>query len=140
MGVTGLGDDGRLRILCGFLQFTNGRQDMAKRVAEIKSLEHKIKTLADASLKRYYHSAEPAQDVGRLAKRALFKLVLNCSCTAPVTQSVAYVPCQRSGRTFLDCTVGTRPEQCGFQVQYESCTLCNFVVNLSNVLYLLLYA
>jgi hypothetical protein len=42
---------------------------------KLKSVKHKIKTLqvADASLKRCYHSAEPAQEVGRPAKRALFK-------------------------------------------------------------------
>jgi hypothetical protein len=39
---------------------------------KLKSVEHKIKTLADARLKRCDLSAEPAQDVGRLAKRALF--------------------------------------------------------------------
>jgi hypothetical protein len=57
-------------------------------------------------------SAGPAQDVGRQAKRALFKSVLNCCCTAPVTRSVASVPCKHSGSTFLDYKVGTRPEQC----------------------------
>ncbi len=104
---------------------------------KLKSVEHKIKTLADARLKRRDLSAEPAQDVGRLAKRALFISVLNCCCTVPVTRSVASVPCQRSGRTFLDCKAGTRPEPCGFQVWKQSCTLGNFVVNLSNFLYLL---
>jgi hypothetical protein len=75
--------------------------------------------------------------MGRHAKRALFTSVLNRCCTAPVTWSVASVPCQHSGRTFLDCKAGTRPEQCGIQVQTQSCTLGNFVVNLGNFLYLL---
>jgi hypothetical protein len=104
---------------------------------KLKSVQHKVKTLADARLKRCDLSAEPAQDVGRLAKRALFILVLNCCCTIPVTRSVASVPCQRSGRTFLDCKAGTIPEPCGFQVQKQSCTLGNFPVNIGNFLYLL---
>jgi hypothetical protein len=83
------------------------------------------------------HSAGPGQEVGRLAKRALFISVLNCCCTVPVTRSVASVPCQRSGRTFLDYKLGTRPQQRGFQVRKQSCTLGNFPVNLSNFLYLL---
>jgi hypothetical protein len=101
---------------------------------KLKSVEHKIKTLADA---HFHLSAEQAQDVGRLAKRALFISVLNCYCTVPVTRSVASVPCQRNGRTFLDCNAGTRPEPCWFQVRKQSCTLVNFVVNLGNFLYLL---
>jgi hypothetical protein len=63
--------------------------------------------------------------------------VLNCCCTAPVTRSVASVPCKRSGRMSLECKDGTRPEQCWFQVRKQSCTLGNFVVNLGNFLYLL---
>jgi hypothetical protein len=109
---------------------------------KLKSVEHKIKTLADARLKRCNHLAEPAQDVGRQAKRALFKSVLTCCCTSPVTRSVASMPCQLScltfsGLTFLDYKVGTRPEPCGFQVKKESCMLGNFLVNLGNFLYLL---
>jgi hypothetical protein len=53
------------------------------------------------------------------------------------TVSMASVPCQRGGRTFLDYKVRTRPETCGFQVQKQSCTLGNFLVNLGNFLYLL---
>jgi hypothetical protein len=102
---------------------------------KLKSVEHKIKTLADARLKRCDLSAEPAQDVGRLAPRVLFISVLNCCCTVPVTRSVASVPCQLSARTLLDYKVGTRPEPCGFQVRQQSCTLSNFVVNLGNFLY-----
>jgi hypothetical protein len=67
---------------------------------KLKSVE--IKTLDDARLKRCDHSAGPAQEVGQQAKRVLFKSVLNCCCTVPVTRSVASVPCQRSARTFLD--------------------------------------
>jgi hypothetical protein len=96
---------------------SNGRQDMAKQVAEIKISQTQFKTLAYARVNRCDHSSWPAQEVGRLAKRALFKSVLYCCCTAPVTRSVASVPCQRSGRTFRDCKVGTRPEPCGFQVR-----------------------
>ncbi len=58
-----------------------------------KSVKHKIKTLADTSVNQCDHSAELAQEVGRLAKRALFKSVLNCCCTTPVTLSVP-VPAQ----------------------------------------------
>jgi hypothetical protein len=86
---------------------------------KLKSVEHKIINLADAGLKRSYHLAGPTQDVGRLAKRALFQLVLNCCCTAPVTQSVASVPCQRRGSTFLDCKIGIRPEPCGFRADFK---------------------
>jgi hypothetical protein len=96
-----------------------------------------MKTLADALLKLCYHSSELAQDVGRQAKRALFKSVLNCCCTSPVTLSVASVPCQHSGCTFLDYKVGTRSEPCGYHVWKESCTLGNFLVNLGNFMYLL---
>ncbi len=106
---------------------------------KLNSVKHKIKTLADARLKRGDHLAWPAQEVGRLAKRALFKSVLNFCCTTPVTRSVASVPCQRSCRTFLDYKVGTRPEPCGFRVRYQSCTLSTFVVNLGNFLYLSLW-
>ncbi len=60
---------------------------------------------------------------------------LECSISAP--RSVASVPCQRSGSTFLDYKVGTRPQQRGFQVRKQSCTLSNFPVNLGNFLYLL---
>ncbi len=74
---------------------------------------------------------------GRLAKRALLTSVLNFCCTAPVTRSVASVSCKRSGRTFLDYKVGTRPEQRGFQVRKQSCMLGNFLVNFGNFLYLL---
>jgi hypothetical protein len=102
---------------------------------KLKSVEPKIKTLADARLKRRDHSAGQAQEVGRLAKKALFKSVQNGCCTVPVTRSVASVPCQRSGRTFLDYKVGTRPEKCGFHVRKESCTLGNFLENLGNFLY-----
>ncbi len=98
---------------------------------KLKSVEHKIKTLDDARLKRCDHSAGPGQEVGQQAKRALF-------ISAPVTRSVASVPCQRSGRTFLDCKAGTRPEPCRFNVRKQSCTLGNFVVNLGNLLYLLI--
>ena len=98
---------------------------------KLKSVKNKIKTLADACLKRCNHSAGPGQEcVGRQAKRALFTSVLNCCCMAPVTRSVASVPCQHSCRTFLDYKVGTRPEPCGFQGRKQSCTLSNFVVNL----------
>jgi hypothetical protein len=97
----------------------------------------KLKLLLMPRVNRRDHSAGPGQEVGRLAKRALFKSVWNCCCTAPVTRSVASVPCQRSGRTFLDYKVGTRPEPCGFQVRKQSCTLGNFPVNLGNFLYLL---
>ena len=53
-----------------------------------------------------------ATDDDRL-KRALFRSVLNCCATEPVTWSVASVPCQRSVRTFRDCNDGTEPEPCG---------------------------
>ncbi len=97
---------------------------------KLKSVKHKIKTLADARVNRCNHLAEPAQDVGRLAKRALFKSVWNCCCSSPVTRSVASVPCQHSGRTFLHYKVGTRREPCGFHVRKQSCTLGNFLENL----------
>jgi hypothetical protein len=97
----------------------------------------KLKLLLMPRVNRRDHSAGPAQDVGRQAKRALFKSVWNCCCTTPATLSVASVPCQRSGRSFLDCKAGTRPEQRGFQVRKQSCTLGNFLVNLGNFLYLL---
>jgi hypothetical protein len=95
----------------------------------------KLKLLLMPRVNRRFHSAGPGQEVGRLAKRALFKSVLNCCCTTPVTRSVASVPCQRSGRTFLDYKVGTRPQPRGFQVWKQSCTLRNFLVNLGNFLY-----
>jgi hypothetical protein len=60
-------------------------QGMANRMAEIKSVKHKIKTLADARYKQCDHWAGQALAVGRLTKCALFKSVLNCCCTAPVT-------------------------------------------------------
>ncbi len=47
---------------------------MAKRVAEINISQTQIKTLADARVNRCDHLAKPAQDVGRLAKRALFQI------------------------------------------------------------------
>jgi hypothetical protein len=100
----------------------------------------KLKLLLMPRVNRRYHSAGPGQEVGRQAKRALFILVLNCCCTVPVTRSVASVPCQRSGHTFLDYKVGTRPQQRGFQVRKESCTFGNFLVNLGNFLYLLFWA
>jgi hypothetical protein len=46
----------------------------------------KLKLLLMPRVNRRDHSGELAQDVGRQAKRALFKSVLNCCCTAPVTQ------------------------------------------------------
>jgi hypothetical protein len=95
----------------------------------------KLKLLLMSGVNRRDHSAGPGQDVGRLAKRALFKLVLNYRGTSPVTRSVASVPCQSSGRMFLDYKVGTRPQQRGFQVRKQSCTLGNFPVNLGNFLY-----
>ncbi len=134
VGVTGLGVSDLARIPP--MVDETWRNDWLK----LKSVEHNIKTLADARLKQRDHSAEPAQDVGRLAKRALFKSVRNCCCTSPVTRSVASVPCQRSGRTFLDYKVGTRPEPCGFHVRKESCSRGNFLVNLGNFLYLLYFA
>jgi hypothetical protein len=104
---------------------------------KLKSVKHKIKNLDDARVNRRDHSAGPGQEVGQQAKRALFKSVWNCCCTVSVTRSVASVLCHRSGRTFLDCKAGTRPEPCGFQVRKQSCKLRNFVVNLGNFLYLL---
>jgi hypothetical protein len=74
---------------------------------KLKSVKHKIKTLADARINRCDHLAGPAQEVGRLAKSAQFKSVLNCCCTVPVTRSVTSVPCQLSSRTFLNFKVGT---------------------------------
>ncbi len=56
--------------------------------------------------------------------------------TSHTVSGLLAMPAQR--RTFLDCKVGTRPKQCGFQDRQESCTLGNFVVNLGNFLYLLL--
>ena len=56
-----------------------------------------------------------ATDADRL-KSVLFKSVLNCCATEPVTWSVALVPCQRSVRTFRDCNDGTEPEPCGLAI------------------------
>ncbi len=85
---------------------------------QLKSVIHKIKTVADARVNRCYHSAGPAQEVGRQAKRALFKSVLNCCCTAPVTLSVASVPCQRSGRTFASIGITDTESNCDLQQSY----------------------
>ncbi len=50
-----------------------GGRNWIGRLRILKSVKHKIKTLADARLKRCDHLAKPAQEVGQLAKRALFK-------------------------------------------------------------------
>ncbi len=82
---------------------------------QLKSVKHKIKSLDDARLKRCYHSAGPGQEVDRQAKRALFKSVLNCCCTAPVTRSVASGPCQSSGRKFLIVRSEQEPNHADFK-------------------------
>jgi hypothetical protein len=83
---------------------------------KLKSVEHKIKTLGDARLKRCDHSAGQGQEVGRQAKRALFKSVLNCCFTVPVTRSVASVPCQRSGIRSLIVRPGQDPNRADFKL------------------------
>jgi hypothetical protein len=74
---------------------------------ESLSRSTKLKLLLMPRVNRRDHSAGPAQIVSRQATRALFKSVLNCCCTAPVTRSVASVPCKRSSSTFLRYKVGT---------------------------------
>ena len=56
-----------------------------------------------------------ATDADRL-KSVLFRSVLNCCATEPVTWAVASVPCQRSVRTFRDCNDGTDSEPCGLAI------------------------
>ena len=77
----------------------------------------KLKFLLMPRVNRRDHSAGPGQDVGRLAKRVLFKSVWNCCCTTPVTRSVASVPCQRSGRTYLHCKA-QRPSRTGADFKF----------------------
>ncbi len=62
-----------------------------------KLVEHKIKTLADARLKRCDHLAEPGQEVGRHAKRALFHIGTEVllHCTSHTVSGLRAMPAQR---------------------------------------------
>jgi hypothetical protein len=138
-GVRKQGSAGNCAALSSALALTERIRSTKLRLWRTESLARgtKLKLLLMPRVNRRDRSAGPGQDVGRLAKRALFISVLNCCCTVQVTRSVASVPCQRSGRTFLDCKVGTRPQQRGFQVWKQICTLGYFLVNLGYILYLL---
>jgi hypothetical protein len=82
---------------------------------KLKSVKHKIKTLADARLKRCYHSAEPAQKMSRQAKRALFK----SGIVAALHQShCQWPPCHASAADVRSLIVrsGQDPNHVDFKV------------------------
>ena len=122
-------------IIDSFHKPVNARKHHArKQFGAINKIKTKLRRPGRACLNSCNLLSGPAHvDADRL-KRALFELVLNCCGTEPVTRSVASVPCQRRGCTFLDYNDGTGSGAWGFQVRYLFCTFGNFVVNFGNFL------